>query len=122
MDYISDKMGSLLTDYNDPVIMDAIYYRVQTSIDAMTDICAMLCKDLGQDVEDDYNNIDKLHNIDLFGDELTSRLKQLNGLRNVIVHKYNGVQEDIITDNLPLIQNTLKEFLSAVKIRLQDID
>lgn len=122
MDYISEKMGSLPTEYDDPLTMDAVLYRVQTSIDSMTDICAILCKDLGQDVEDDYHNIDKLHNNGIIDDELTSRLKQLNGLRNVIVHKYNGIQEDIITDNIPLIQKTLKEFIVIVKTRLQNID
>lgn len=41
--------------------LDSLFYRLQTSIDGIMDIVAMLCKDLGEEVGDDYNNLETLN-------------------------------------------------------------
>ena len=44
-------------------LLDSLFYRLQTSIDAVMDVIAMICKDFGESVGDDYSNIDFLTRI-----------------------------------------------------------
>jgi uncharacterized protein YutE (UPF0331/DUF86 family) len=46
--------------------MDALFNRLQISVDAAMDVVAMLCKDWGITVKDDYSNIDELETLGIF--------------------------------------------------------
>ena len=56
-DFVIDKITSLPEKFKEnDYYMDALFYRLQISIDASMDVVAMLCKDLGITVKDDYSN------------------------------------------------------------------
>ena len=82
---------------------------------------AMLIKDLGIPVKDDELNISTLvkeRNINL---ELGEKLKKANGLRNILVHRYNEVDEQIILDSVDEIKNLLYQWLEIVEATLNEI-
>ena len=54
IDYIVEKLGNLPQNLEDTYYLEALLYRLHTSIDAIMDIIAMLNKDLGFIVRDDY--------------------------------------------------------------------
>ena len=89
--------------------------------EATTDISSMLCKDLGKNVSDDYSNIDCLRKMTVIPEVMSDRLKRINGLRNILVHKYNGLREDIILDNQEIIIETLEDFVDNVEKILSKI-
>ncbi len=74
------------------------------------DVVAMLCKDLGITVKDDYSNLDALDELSIFSPNLIKRLHQWIGLRNVLVHKYNKIEEDLVLQNKNEVVNTLITF------------
>ena len=43
------------------------------------------------------------------------RLKELNGLRNVIVHRYNKIDEEIVEEKREFVFETLNEFVERVE-------
>jgi len=45
---------------DDEVSRRAVFYSIQTAVEVVMDIVAMLDKDMGMEVEDDYTNIQKL--------------------------------------------------------------
>ena len=59
--------------------IDALFYRLQVAIDVAMDVVAMLCKDLGITVRDDYSNIDELENLNIFQKDLLMNLRRLTG-------------------------------------------
>jgi len=79
------------------------------------DIVAMLCKDLGITVKDDYSNIDELEALDLFQKELLRNLRRLNGVKNALVHRYNKIEEEQIIKEKENFVNILKEFVKRVE-------
>jgi uncharacterized protein YutE (UPF0331/DUF86 family) len=85
MGYVLEKMYSLPEDTFalDELGIDGVLYRVQTSIDAAMDMAAMLVRDSGFDVGDDYENIDILKEKNVIDASLADELKRLNGMRNV---------------------------------------
>ena len=73
----------------------AIFHAYQIIVEILTDITAMIVKDIGKIPKDDYMNFDILIKSSLFPETTLNKLKQANGLRNRIVHEYNGLIEKI---------------------------
>lgn len=115
-EFIIDKLSLLPDNVEENIFYaDALFYRLQVSVDAAMDIVAMLCKDLGITVKDDYSNIDELEGLDLFQKELLRNLRRLNGVRNALVHRYNKIEEEQIIKEKENFVNILKEFVKRVE-------
>jgi uncharacterized protein YutE (UPF0331/DUF86 family) len=96
-----------------------IFYTVQTVIEAIIDLVAMLVKDLGIEVKDDSSNIDAFAQHQKINLVLWSQLKQANSMRNLLVLRYNGVEEQKITSSIA----ELKEIITnCVKIIERCVD
>ncbi len=101
--------------------MDALLYRFQVSIEAVMDIIAMFCKDIGLKVKDDYSNIEELEKLHILNPPLLSELRRLNGLRNAIVHKYNKIEDKLILQQKDTIKNTLNTFVKLMSEKVNEI-
>jgi len=116
-EFIIDKITHLPENIDEnKFFIDALFYRLQISIDASMDIVAMLCKDLGITVQDDYSNLDELEKISVFTPGLINNLRKWNGLRNVLVHKYNKIEEDIVFQSKESVVETLIAFIKEVEV------
>lgn len=67
--------------------MSGVFYNLLTPIESAMDLCAMLVKDLGKRVEDDYSNVEILYELGVIDKELAENLKMCNGLRNWLVQR-----------------------------------
>lgn len=119
--YIQHKLDVLPNDCADELVIDAIFYRVQTSIEFAMDIIAMLKKDLGFIISDDYSNIENLINNNIFSKSFGNKLKSLNGLGNTLVHRYNAVDFSVISENISQIKDILFEFCEVISNLLPKI-
>ena len=52
---------------------------------------------------------------------MAEELKRLNGLRNIIVHKYNKLDEKIVIESLDEILNIIFSFIEVVENAMQKI-
>ncbi|MFX1239444.1 MAG: DUF86 domain-containing protein [Promethearchaeota archaeon] len=93
----------------------AIYHSIQLIIEVMTDIIAMMLKDLSLIVEDNYTNFEKLFKKNIISNDLFQGLKKLNGLRNRIVHDYNGIIDEVVWASMEENNKYIDEFESIVK-------
>ncbi len=121
MNFIIDKLKSIPESIKTEVEINAMLYCVQVAIDAMMDIAAMLIKDIGNNVSDDYHNITTLEKEKIISSSLSDKLKRFNGLRNAIVHKYNTFEEESVLDNLDEIKESIENFLEIVEEKINDI-
>ncbi len=121
LEFIIDKITILPNNIEENIFfIDALFYRLQVSVDAAMDIVAMLCKDLGITVKDDYSNIDELENLDIFSKEFLDELRRLNGLRNVLVHRYNKIEEKQIIKEKDHFVEILKKFVSYIEVLINE--
>ena len=121
LEFIIEKISVLPDNLDeDKFHVDALFYRLQVSIDAAMDVIAMLCKDLGITVKDDYSNIDELEKIKVFNSSIIKDLRRWNGLRNVLVHKYNKIEEDLVAKEKNDVVTTLKTFVKDVEVLIDD--
>lgn len=66
----------------------------QEAAEVLIDLFAMLVADLKLNVSDDYSNIEKVVSIEIITKEEGEICKETNGLRNRVVHEYNGFDEN----------------------------
>ena len=93
----------------------SIYYAFQISVETMTDIVAMIVKDIEIIPKDDYSNIDILKDKEILNPELAAHLREANGMRNRIVHEYNGMDEVIAYNSLKKLIKHLQEFKEVIQ-------
>ena len=119
--YIVDNISNLPLVPKNDLEKRGIFYSLQTSIEAMVDIVAMLVKDIGTIVKDDRENIKNLTQRRNIPAELGEKLLKANGLRNILVHRYNGVDEQIILNSIQEITELLFKWLDIVEGILNQI-
>ena len=98
-----------------------IFYSLQTSIEAIVDLIAMVTKDLGIPVKDDNLNISEIVKMRKLKSELGEKLKKANGMRNIIVHRYNDFEEQIILNSVADIKELLPKWLNIIEEILDEI-
>ena len=98
-----------------------IFYSLQTSIEAMVDLIAMLVKDLGIQVKDDSINISEIVKVRNLDFELGEKLKKANGLRNIIVHRNNEIDEQIILESVKEVKDLLLRWIEIIEECINEI-
>jgi len=105
--------------FDDDLIRDASFYKIQVSIESVIDICAMLVRDIGKDVGDDYHNLDILKEEKIISENMFENLKKLNGMRNILVHRYNKIEEELIFGKINDIRKIIFNFIEIVEDVIQ---
>lgn len=92
-----------------------IYHAFQIGIEIISDLTSMMVKDLKTIPKDDYSNIKIIENKKIISSDLAAKLREANGLRNRIVHDYNGLDDSIAFDRLKHLLKHFKEFQVKIK-------
>ena len=102
-------------DITDELTKRALMYSLQICVEVAMDIVAMMVKDMGAIVEDDYSNINTLTNKKLLSKEDASILKLYNGLRNAIVHKYDKLNLEVVIEGLKRIDELYEIVIKLIE-------
>lgn len=93
----------------------AVYKAFQEVVDSLTLIFAMMLKDRGEIVEDDYSNIEALERTNLLNQKQSAVMKEANGLRNRLVHEYNGLERQTARISMEEINDEMEDILTKVR-------
>ena len=121
INYIIDNIEDLPIAPTNKFEKRGIFYSVQTAIESIVDLVAMLVKDLGVQVKDDEINITTIVKKRNLNPQLGVKLKKANGLRNILVHRYNEIDEKIILDSVDEIKDLLYQWLDIMEATLNEI-
>lgn len=102
------------------IVLMGVFYAISTAIEGAIDMVAMLCKDMGIMPKGDYENIQSIFERGLINKNLAEDLKKCNGLRNFLVHQYNGVDDDIVLESIPYVGTALMKFNEIVEVYLSE--
>jgi uncharacterized protein YutE (UPF0331/DUF86 family) len=92
----------------------SIYKAIQEISEAVTDLTAMYLSDKDKVVGDNYENLEACSG-ELFDKEINKDLKNLNGLRNRIVHEYDKIQHDTAYKAIKDTKPAVKKFRESVE-------
>ena len=91
-----------------------IYHAFQIAVEITSDLSAMLIKDNKIIPKDDYSNIDTLSEKAIISSVVGAHLKEANGLRNRIVHEYNGLNDLIVYQRVLELIKSFNKFKEVV--------
>ena len=94
----------------------ATYKAFQESVEASLDLVAMICKDQGLNPQDDYGNLEKLADL---SDSSRMILKEANGLRNHLIHRYNRRDDRIARESMVDLLPGILAFAGEVEAWLE---
>ena len=109
-----NNISSWINDDDEKSIL-AVYKAYQELVEGLTDIFAMILKDMGELVEDDYSNIERLNEIGLLSKEQEELMKEANGLRNRLVHEYNGLEKKTALNSVKRLNPEFEDVLEEVR-------
>ncbi len=122
IEYVKKSLTFIRRFGDDELSNRGILYSIQVSIESIVDLVAMLIKDLGIIVSDDEKNINSLVKELNWDKKLGEKLIRANGLRNVIVHQYNGIQENIINTSMMELKGDLSIWLQHIQEGLDRLE
>lgn len=92
----------------------ACFKAFQEVIGAITDADALIIKLKGKEIEDDYTNIDKIVAEKMLSEMEASVLREANGLRNRIIHKYNKTEDSLALSSIKQLLPRLKQIIEKL--------
>ena len=81
----------------------------------------MLVKDYSLVVKGDKENIRLMVEHKDLNPEIGERLIKANGLRNILVHRYNGIDDSIISDSIQEITDVTEIWLNKIEEFLNEL-
>jgi len=96
------------------LIKDGIYKRIESSIEDIIDICAIINTDLDLAIPDsDESIVDNLNKEGIISNEMTDVLKNMKGFRNILVHRYAHTDDKIAYS---VIKENLDDFVKFITV------
>ncbi len=90
------------------LVKDGIYKKTEFAIENLIDVCNILNSDLSLGVpSDDEDIIRNLENNKILEKKVISKIREMKGFRNILVHKYGRIEDEIAFD---LLKNNLSDF------------
>ena len=99
----------------------ACYKAFQEAVEALTDISAMLCKDMKVPPKDDYYNILKLEELGVLDKRSADVLRETNGLRNRLVHMYNSIDDIVAFGRMTSLLDDLRRIAGGLERWVRNI-
>lgn len=119
LDLIS-KRKSEINEWKEAFLEDtktslAVYKAFQEIVEAAMDILAMISKDENYAPKDDYSNIDVVLERKIIDKKISETLKEANGLRNRIIHYYNGLNAERAYESILYLLPSFDVFSEVVE-------
>jgi uncharacterized protein YutE (UPF0331/DUF86 family) len=90
------------------LVKDGIYKKVEFMIENVLDICKIINSDLNLGLpKKDTDIIENLVKNGIISGEIGEKIKEMKGFRNILVHRYGEIEDEIAYEE---IKNGLKDF------------
>lgn len=109
IEFIREHLSEEEEFLSNRILRKAIYKEFQEMVEIIADLSAMVVRDKGKVVEDDYSNLERMTKI-LGSESLLEDLKEANGLRNILVHEYNGVVDKQAYNSIKNLLTSIEKF------------
>ncbi len=121
--YLKEIKSCLPSDFQD--YMDSNEGRracerlLQISIECVIDICSLLVKGLKLGAPSDEDDIvNKLEKEKIISKNMSKTLKTMKGFRNILVHRYAEVDDELV---FQFLKNSLGDFSKFKKVVLETL-
>jgi uncharacterized protein YutE (UPF0331/DUF86 family) len=116
LETLRDNLPESLEEFGSlGLVKDGMYKRVEFCIEDVFDICAIINADLKLGIpRSDDDILEILVKKGIFDDEMKKRLKGMKGFRNIIVHRYAGIDDRLSYEFLSEKLVDFEEFIGKI--------
>jgi len=119
-----EELQSMLPDQEeyqqDLIKRRACEKTIEVAIDSLIDVSAMIVSAQQFGLPENEENIfDMLIQKKVLSSKFGEKLKDMKGFRNILVHRYGHVDDEIVYHNLSSCINDFYEFENDIKLYLQ---
>jgi len=94
------------------LVKDGIYKKLEFCIENVFDICAIINTDLELGIpESDENIVNNLMKNKVISDKLGEKLKSMGGFRNILVHRYGRINDELAFE---IMNEQLQDFYDFI--------
>ena len=121
---IKDHLPNTFEQFNRlGIVKDGIYKKIEFCIESMYDICAVINSDLQLGIpQGDESIIDNLLQNQVLSHNLAETLKDMKGFRNILVHRYGHIDDEIAFTILSSQMNNFYQFIEEINSFLKDMN
>lgn len=126
LDFIVERIPETLEEYKKDLDKKAICERyIEKIIEAIVDLAFLIVKYLNIQIPaetSDKEIFSLLSDNKIISKELSAKMQDAKGMRNIIAHEYGKINDEIIFESISseLIDDT-KDFISAIEKALEEI-
>ncbi len=100
------------------LIKDGIYKRIEFAIENVFDICAIINTDLELGIPgDDEEIVENLVKNTILSEEMREKLKLMKGFRNIVVHRYGKIDDNLA---FAILKKNIRDFYDFIR-RVEEI-
>ncbi len=119
-DYLSeleDIIPNTFEDYKELKTKAACERYFEKIIEAIVDLAFLAIKDKNLKIpEEDKEAFDILKNENLISKELSEKLKEAKGMRNLIAHEYGAIDDEMVFESITKeLEKDVNEFIMEIK-------
>jgi uncharacterized protein YutE (UPF0331/DUF86 family) len=93
----------------------SLWYAFQTMVQSILDIIAMICTDEKIDPRSDGVNVNAIVNKGLLSSDHLEVVNEARGLRNILVHEYNGIISNQAINSISKLLPSLTQISKVFK-------
>ena len=98
------------------LIKDGMYKRIEFSIENAFDICAIINTDLRLGIpRSDGDILEIMVRKNIIDNKMKEKLKSMKGFRNIIVHRYGGIDDELSYEFFAERLSDLDEFMEKIE-------
>jgi len=98
------------------LIKDGMYKRIEFSIENAFDICAIINTDLRLGIpRSDGDILEIMVRKNIIDNKMKEKLKSMKGFRNIIVHRYGGIDDELSYEFFVERLSDLDEFMEKIE-------
>jgi uncharacterized protein YutE (UPF0331/DUF86 family) len=118
IELIKNNLPDSLLDFESlGLIKDGIYKRIEFCIENVFDICAIINTDLRLGIPgSDDDILDILVKNDVIDNKIKEKIKSMKGFRNIIVHRYAGIDDELSYEFLIERLSDFDEFIEQIEM------
>lgn len=109
-----------IKDYQKTAVKRSCERLLQLSIECIIDICSLIVSGLKLGIPSEDNDLfNKLKRAGIISSSFASTLQQMKGFRNILVHEYGEIRDDIVLYVLRKRLSDFDRFKAAVRTLLK---
>lgn len=114
VNFISENLPSSFDRFeSSKILMNALYKQIEFAIQNVMDVCSIINSDMDFGFpQNDDSILDHLENNKIFDKKVILLIRQINGFRNILVHRYGEIDDSKAYED---IKKGLKDFELIIK-------